>query len=780
MWCALTLAVPAWARDGIDDPVLDELPGNQVTLDAQVQGVVLERGSGLPVQGVVRVGDRQVKIAPDGSFVLRIPSGRVTVAVESDEHLPGAFTEDVGPGQTLKVRYRVERYSWDDEVVVFGEGVREEVSRTVLSAEEATTMPGTLGDPVRAITTLPGVARTPLGGEIVVRGAEAINTATYVDGIPVPFLFHWFLGRSVVNPALLDEIAFYPGGMPARYGDSLQAVVDASLKDVPEARGVHGRLRADLLDGSAGITAAVGGWNLSAGGTWSWLPGVISVGTQIATGSWKESDYRAPSLRFQYADGSLRMARDVGNGRLILDYLAARDIMGLNPEAVDEDGDGKWDEPEIASNLPYDPTTFMRAWYHRARVRYRTESGKRTTDTSLIVGQDHQDSLFAGIGALGVTTAGPELGEVDNYSVRFTREDAVPVSDSVVLGLGGLLQAQRMRATSWRDAKPDVEPKPFTDLQLTAGPWVEPRITLGGTWLAPGFRLNTFHVNDVLTVSPEPRLSLRQKLDPRWTLTAFAGRFAQAPPGHRYAPELGDPDLAVMTAYQGSVGLEGRFASGVSADVSVYGTAMPGLTVQELDIQVVQPPPDPESGELYPGELTVVPGYRDTVGQAIGIEGMVRYQPNGPWFGWVGVTLSRTWRVVEGDRRAGRFDQPVSVVAVVARKLPHDWRLSGRWRFTSGQPFTPQSGVWNPEGGGWSGFEEAPMSGRLPVFHQLDLRVDKTWTGKRARYTFYIDVLNATNRKNMLFPAYNATYSRLKSQLFFPPILPVPGLEVRF
>jgi len=465
---------------------------------------------------------------------------------------------------------------------------------------------------------------------------------------------------------------------------------------------------------------------------------------------------------------------------LTLDYLGARDKMGFSAERVDDDGDGEWDEVETVEGLPYDPSTFMRAWYHRARVRYTVQQGKRRSDTSLILGQDHQDSIFSGIGALGVTSGGPELGEVDNWSARFTREDSIPVSDTVTLGIGGPAQAQYMMARSWRDARPNVTPKAFSHWQLTAGPWVEPRLTMGKTWLAPGFRFNTFFVNDELTVSPEPRLSLRQQLDRRWTVTAFAGRFGQVVPGHRYAPDLGNPELSTMSAYQGSMGVEARFASGFSADVSVYGTYMPGLTVQEQDIVVVEPTPDPTTGQRFAGQLVSLPIYRDTIGQAIGIEGMVRYQPNGPWFGWAGVTVSRTWRVVEGDRRAGQFDQPFSLVLVGARKLPKDWRLSGRWRFTSGQPFTPQSGVWNSSDGYWSGFEGEPLSERLPNFHQLDVRVDKTWTTKRARYTFYVDVMNVTNRKNMLFPSYNATYSRLKSQLFFPPILPVPGFEVRF
>ena len=39
------------------------------------------------------------------------------------------------------------------------------------------------------------------------------------------------------------------------------------------------------------------------------------------------------------------------------------------------------------------------------------------------------------------------------------------------------------------------------------------------------------------------------------------------------------------------------------------------------------------------------------------------------------------------------------------------------------------------------------ISGRLPVFHQLDLRVDKTWYVRRWTLGIYLDIQNLYNYK---------------------------------
>jgi hypothetical protein len=40
-------------------------------------------------------------------------------------------------------------------------------------------------------------------------------------------------------------------------------------------------------------------------------------------------------------------------------------------------------------------------------------------------------------------------------------------------------------------------------------------------------------------------------------------------------------------------------------------------------------------------------------------------------------------------------------------------------------------------------------SERLPVYHRLDLRASRTWALRKGRLTFYVDVQNLYDRKNL-------------------------------
>ena len=84
-----------------------------------------------------------------------------------------------------------------------------------LDQEEITRTPGTLGDPFRAIESLPGVAPIAWPPPIyAVRGSNPGNTGFFIDGLRVPALFHFALGPAVIHPYFLERLDFYPGGYP--------------------------------------------------------------------------------------------------------------------------------------------------------------------------------------------------------------------------------------------------------------------------------------------------------------------------------------------------------------------------------------------------------------------------------------------------------------------------------------------------------------------------------------------------------------------------------------
>src|SRR6266576_3550167 len=68
-------------------------------------------------------------------------------------------------------------------------------------AIDTLSIPGTFGDPLRAVEAMPGVAATLSGlPYFYVRGAPPADTGYFIDGIPVPLLFHLGPGLSVLPP----------------------------------------------------------------------------------------------------------------------------------------------------------------------------------------------------------------------------------------------------------------------------------------------------------------------------------------------------------------------------------------------------------------------------------------------------------------------------------------------------------------------------------------------------------------------------------------------------
>jgi hypothetical protein len=167
-------------------------PAAPVDSPIVLEGRVVERGTRSPVaSATVESQGVSVETGADGRFALRgIEPGDVIVRVLSSEHAPLSVTERLDAGKVRDVEYRLARRHYDPyEAVVRGERSRSEVTVRTLATEEVRTVPGTQGDALKVIQSLPGVARSPFGiGLLVVRGSEPNETPVHVDGVPIPQL----------------------------------------------------------------------------------------------------------------------------------------------------------------------------------------------------------------------------------------------------------------------------------------------------------------------------------------------------------------------------------------------------------------------------------------------------------------------------------------------------------------------------------------------------------------------------------------------------------------
>ena len=81
-----------------------------------------------------------------------------------------------------------------------------ETVEQTLSGDEMRRIPGTQGDTLKAVQNLPGVARAPFGGGLlVVWGSAPDDTRIYVDGVYIPTLYHFGGLRSTVNSEMVQR-----------------------------------------------------------------------------------------------------------------------------------------------------------------------------------------------------------------------------------------------------------------------------------------------------------------------------------------------------------------------------------------------------------------------------------------------------------------------------------------------------------------------------------------------------------------------------------------------
>jgi len=202
-------------------------------------GRIIERGTRTPLAGVaIEAGGATAETDGAGRFALRgLAAGEVQVSIVSPEHEPLKLKERIAADKAVEVEYRLTRRHYDPyEAVVRGERPRREVSVRTVATEEVRTVPGTQGDVIKVVQNLPGVARSPFGiGLLVVRGSDPADTQVFLDGIPIPLVFHFGGITSVVSSDVIEALDFYPGNFGTRFGRATGGAVEIRTRDPRDA-----------------------------------------------------------------------------------------------------------------------------------------------------------------------------------------------------------------------------------------------------------------------------------------------------------------------------------------------------------------------------------------------------------------------------------------------------------------------------------------------------------------------------------------------------------------
>jgi TonB family protein len=669
------------------------------------------------------------------------PAAAATPALEKPVARPKAQTAASAAESTPSVDIDVE-----------GERPPREPTKQVLSAEEISKIPGTNGDALRALTNLPGVARPPgLEGMLIVRGSGPRDTQVFVDGITIPTAYHFGGLSSVIPSEMLEKIDFYPGNFSPEFGRAMGGVVNIGVRS-PRKDRLGGLLQFDLIDGRVLAEAPLGDstrFMIGARRSWvdAWLgPAMREAGVGVSV---------APV----YYDYQAMVEQDLGSKtKLRLFAYGSDDRMELNLKSPDSGDPAAGGDTKLH-------TAFLRV---QARAETRISDDLRWT-TSVAVGKDRE--AFAQ-GPIDVDTdvfvvegrtdlrlrLGKEVTAVAGFDTQWVSYDVAWRYPPIDFDDGDSSGPLFGRPVTEVDASGSVtRPGAFALLEL------EPIEHLK---LFPGVRAD--YTQDTGNFTADPRIGARYDLAPgfpRTTLKGGVGVFHQPPEPYESIEPVGTPGVESSRAMHYSVGIEQEFSRPL--EISVEGF------YKDLDKLVVGvPAADSASGGFDYENIGS--------GRTYGTEFLLRYKPQNRFFGWVAYTLSRSERRDSADSAEYRFehDQTHILTALGSYKLGRGWQAGARFRYVTGSPYTPYvGGMMDYDSGSYSAVESSKTnSKRLPAFHQLDVRVDKTWTFQSWKLSAYLDLQNAYNRQNTEEISYNYNYSKTGTIAGLP-ILPVIGIR---
>src|SRR5690606_16725479 len=107
--------------------------------------------------------------------------------------------------------------------------VKRTPGQTDITREEITKLPGSRGDAVSSIKSLPGVANADAAGAgpglLVIRGAAPEDSVYLLDGIQIPVVYHFFGLQSVLPSEFIDDIEYVPGGFGPEYGRATGGII---------------------------------------------------------------------------------------------------------------------------------------------------------------------------------------------------------------------------------------------------------------------------------------------------------------------------------------------------------------------------------------------------------------------------------------------------------------------------------------------------------------------------------------------------------------------------
>ncbi len=740
-----------------------------------LSGVVRRRGDRAPLAGAVVLvwlapGDERRAVTDEsGRFgFAALPVGEYQLAVRGVGLSPADVTITLHEGRATELNLYVDAKERYASTVRGRRPVVETVEQTLTTAEIAR-IPGTQGDTLKAVQNLPGVARAPFGiGLLPVWGSAPADTRVYIDGVNVPVLYHFGGLRSTVTGEMVQALTFVPGGYQADRGLGLGGIVDVEMRR-PRTDGWHGYAQMDLLDGSLMIEGPLSKTlSFAAAGRRSWIDATLPLFTT--------STFQLSPVYYDY------------QGRLTW-RPSRRDVLDVFLFGSD-------DRLSLLARIKdnaLDAAVGSHVYFHRAVAdwSHRFDGGRSLT----VIASAGADAPFG----LGVTY-GQVPTSLDEHAFTYALRAFGRLPVAATLRFDGGIDFEGNRWSLTRSGSPAATTdivggsaagglganggfgggaSGFASDALTlftnhVAPYATATWTLFNrrVTVTPQFRLQVMTFAGYQGtpaafargfVSPEPRLAVRYQIRQGLAVKGAVGLYAQPPDPTAFSRVFGNPNLTPERGAQYVLGADLAGPAGLTAEVDLFWKSLRDLVV----------------GGESPGAPLLD---NEGIGRAYGGQVLVRRALGRRLFGWLSYTLSRSQRKDHPDQawRRFEFDQTHILTLVLSYLLPRGFQAGARFRYATGNPYTPVAGSFYDS----ISDRYVPLAGptygaRLGAFNQLDLRADKVFTFNRWRFSAYLDVQNVLRADNPEAVGYNYNY-QIAHPITGLPLLPILGVRGDF
>jgi hypothetical protein len=704
----------------------------------------------------------------NGSFEIRnVPIGTYRAQATYLSHNTQVKTDIVvASGKYVDLTFAMEDAAIEGaEVVIepdyFNSKPETAVSSQALSNEEIRRAPGGLEDVVRAIAVLPGVVQASAGrNDLIVRGGAPSENLYTIDHLEVPNINHFGTQGasggplSFVNLDYVEEVNFSTGGFGAKYGDKLSSSMNIALKDG----------RTDHLGGKATVSASQFGLNLE---------GPIGDHSSFlfsARRSYLDFFFKAAGFGFvpEYWDFLGKTTHHIDSHNEI-SFL----MLGIldNVRFINNDADQRFSNSQVLGNSQQQYFNNI-SWRHLFKNGFVTSSlGRTYVNYDFLQSDSLLNPIFKSKSKEGETSL---RSDVVLLPQKYFEISAGVQAKAVMLD-GDLLLPDTLR-THFGDTllagHRTWEKRAFKSsgyAQISKLFASKLRLTLGG-------RLDYFDRIEHKTVIA-PRAMVSYAFNPQTSINLSAGTYYQAPSYIWLTANASNHSLDYLRADQIVGGVEHLIRPDTKLRIEVYAKQY-----QDYPVSLTRPYLMlSNTGAGYGGvdegysSFGLDPLVSEGTGLSRGIEFLAQKKLSEiPCYGIVSITYSKTdFKALDKIKRAGLFDQRVIVNLSGGYRMNQKWEFSGKFRFGTGTPYTP----FNSDG---TQVVSTYNSKRLPVFHTLDLRVDRRWNFSKWNLVTYLDVQNVYARKNVSDYTWNEREQKVDKNTNALGVLPSIGISAEF